>query len=163
MPTICPRALIPPGRVSVTPGNGTDFVQTRRPARSRKKLENRSPHAVLCWLKRLIPFIGQAEPRAIAPEKGLSRCGPGHYGQVRAVNAGPYLRRHAPLFPAKSGSTRMCHPPGWVDKALSRRRRTRRSHPAWDATARRSRCIHRNTGRRRLALSRWLDDRNADR
>lgn len=50
-----------------------DFVQTRRPARSRKTLKNRSPHAVLCWLKRLIPFFDEVEPRAIPPEDCLSR------------------------------------------------------------------------------------------
>jgi hypothetical protein len=54
-------------------------VQTRRPAESRKKLKNRSPHAVLYWLKTLIPFFDEAEARAIAPEKGLSRCWHGHH------------------------------------------------------------------------------------
>jgi hypothetical protein len=56
-----------------------DLVQTRRPARSREKLKNRSPHAVLFWLKGLVPFLGETRPRVIMREKGLSRSWPGHH------------------------------------------------------------------------------------
>ena len=76
-----------------------NFSQMRRPAETCKKLKNHSPHAVLLWLKGLIPFLGETQSRAIAPEERLSRSGPGHHGPVRAVNAGSYLRGHARLFP----------------------------------------------------------------
>ena len=56
-----------------------NFVQKRRPAQPCKKLKNYSPHAVLFWLKSLIPFVGEAEPRAIAPEKGPSRSWLGYH------------------------------------------------------------------------------------
>ncbi len=71
-----------------------DFLQMRRPARSCKKLKNRSPHAVLRGLKSLIPFFGETSPRPIASEEGRSRSWSGHYGPVRAANARSYLRRH---------------------------------------------------------------------
>jgi hypothetical protein len=74
-----------------------DFVKGRRPGRSRKNLKNRSPHAVLCWLERLIPFLDEADRRAIAPEDRLSRPRSGDHRPVRAVNAGSYLSRHAAL------------------------------------------------------------------
>jgi hypothetical protein len=80
------------------PGLFANFVLMRRPAEACKKLKNRSPHSILFWLKSLIPFFGETEPQAIAPEEGLSRCWLGHHGPVRAVNAGSYVRRHARLF-----------------------------------------------------------------
>jgi hypothetical protein len=52
-----------------------NFVQMRRPARSRKKLKNRSPHVVLFWLKSLIPFFGKTQARVIAPEQGSRAAG----------------------------------------------------------------------------------------
>jgi hypothetical protein len=54
-------------------GLSSNFVQMRRTGRSREKLKNRSPHAVLCRLQNLVPFCGETEAREIAPEKGFSR------------------------------------------------------------------------------------------
>jgi hypothetical protein len=71
-----------------------DFAQTRRTAPFRKKLKHRSPHAVLCWGERLIPFFDEAEPRASAPEDRLTRSRPCQHRPVRAVNARSYLSRH---------------------------------------------------------------------
>jgi len=56
------------------PGFFADFVETRRSGRSREKLKNRSPHAVLHWIKSLIPFSGETKSRGIALLEGLSRC-----------------------------------------------------------------------------------------
>ena len=50
------------------------FVQARRPTRPRKKLDNRSPHPVLRRLKNVIPSFTETNPRAIAPDEGVSRC-----------------------------------------------------------------------------------------
>jgi len=50
----------------------------RRPAHPRKKLKNRSPHAVLRWLKGMIPFFGETNSQSIAAIESFSHCWPGH-------------------------------------------------------------------------------------